>query len=54
MPLVHRGLEALEIRRFTRPLDRDWTRTSYTALARAAADHNARDPRPAALGDRPG
>jgi hypothetical protein len=35
MPLVHRGLEALEIRRFTRPLDRDWTRTSYTALARA-------------------
>jgi exodeoxyribonuclease V beta subunit len=34
----------LEIRRFTRPLDRDWTRTSYTALARAAADNEARDP----------
>jgi exodeoxyribonuclease V beta subunit len=33
---------ALAVRRFTRPLDRAWTRTSYTALARAAAEHEAR------------
>ena len=35
---------SLAVRRFTRTLDRDWTRTSYTGLARAAAEHEAQDP----------
>jgi exodeoxyribonuclease V beta subunit len=36
----HIGQTALASRRFTRPLDRDWRRTSYTALTAAAA-HDA-------------
>ena len=35
---------SLAVRHFTRTLDRDWTRTSYTGLARAAAEHEAQDP----------
>ncbi len=34
----------LAVRRFTRTLDRAWTRTSYSGLAHAAAEHEARDP----------
>ena len=34
----------LAIRRFTRALDRTWTRTSYSALAHTAAEHEASDP----------
>ncbi len=35
---------ALAVRRFTRTLDRSWTRTSYSGLAHAAAEEEARDP----------
>ena len=35
---------ALAVRRFTRTLDRSWTRTSYSGLAHAAAEHEASDP----------
>jgi len=35
---------SLAVRRFTRALDRSWTRTSYSALAHAAAEYEARDP----------
>ena len=35
---------ALAVRRFTRALDRSWTRTSYSALAHTAEEYEARDP----------
>jgi exodeoxyribonuclease V beta subunit len=36
--------ESLAVRRFTRTLDRAWTRTSYSGLAHAAEEHESRDP----------